>query len=258
MFEKDRRAATTELRINRERLADYDTERQAWVPRTEHTRALYDKHDQGFGEPANCVVCLRAYDATKAHSGGSERIYCSEPCRKRADDTRRRALPTDWRDCAECGTPFLCLTLGGKGRRNADGSWTESNGKVLCPPAWPAEYWDRSPCYGAHRRRLARVSMRRHRQRKPDNEGLLALTVYRDAELRPFYTPEKIAADRGLSVEAVQGMIGQVEEWLEHARACEQRRACEHMAHRHIRTVNRLLDDLHREAPQRVQQPRAA
>lgn len=255
MFEKDRRAATTQVRLDRAHYAQPSPNGWVWDARAEE---LYGVEGLGYQEPANCVVCLRGYDAAKRHSGGSERIYCGEPCRKRADDTNRRALPTEWRHCPECGTGFLCLTVGGKRRRNADGTWTESVGKVLCPPAWPEEYWDRSPCYGAHRRRLSREAMRRHRQRKPDNEGLLALAIYRQNELPPYYAEEWIAKRRGIAVESARDMIRRVEEWLEHARSCEARRGCEHTAHRHIRTINRLLDDLHTAAPNRVDKRMAA
>lgn len=246
MFEKSRGAATFLVGLARDRL---DTAR---------AQELYQVPESGFAEPANCVVCLRAYDAAKAHSGGSDRLYCAEACRKRADDSRRRSLPTQWRDCPECQVSFFCLTVGQAGRRQADGSWTSSTGKVLCPPAWPAEYWDRSPCYSAHRRRQARLAMRQHRARQPDNEGLLSLAIYRDAELRPFYTFERIAANRGLGVEAVTAAISQVAEWLAHARACTQRRACPHLAHGHMRTINKLLDDLYRAAPYRVDMPPSA
>ena len=243
MFEKDRRAAATELKLHRDHFMTFDEERHVLLFATPEAKALYSVN-QGFAEPANCVVCLRAYDAQKAHSGGSERIHCTVQCRQRADDARRRALPTEWRKCPECGTGFLCLTTGGKGRKRPDGTWTNSKGKVLCPPPWPAAYWDQSPCWNARKRRVARQSMRRHRLRQPDNDGLLALTIYRQIEVEHF-VPEWVAKQRSTTVEAIENVVRTVNEWLEHARTCEERRGCPHVAHRHIRTINRLIDEVH-------------
>lgn len=87
-----------------------------------------------------CPVCRRSFRPTAVPEGVPAHRYCSEPCRQRHADRRRRPIIGTVESCAVCGRPY----------------WRITARKVLCPPAWPASYWDPSPCAEEWKRRQAK------------------------------------------------------------------------------------------------------
>jgi hypothetical protein len=135
---------------------------QPWNRQAKH---LYWANGQP--KPGRCRVCLRIFDATP-QPGGRPPTYCSAACRARFADTRRRALPRQWRSCAWCGADFLCLDVSGLGGA--------AEGLVTCPPPTPSPYWKRaadsarSECAERRQADLNRQSCARYRARSKSNQ----------------------------------------------------------------------------------------
>lgn len=88
-----------------------------------------------------CPTCHRTFTATATPEGVPDHTYCGEPCRHRHNERRRRPIIGLAVECAVCGASF----------------WRITARKVLCPPPWPEEYWDPSPCAEEWQRRTAKA-----------------------------------------------------------------------------------------------------
>jgi hypothetical protein len=207
----------------------------AWA--TAQAQALYAPDAFG-GDTATCPGCLRSFDPVKAAGpgesaphGGSPAIWCSPYCAVKGRQRRRgsgRIRPTaDWRTCAVCATGYLVQQDG------STGSLPE--GRVLCPPAWPASPIAASPCAKAYRARrraerradaeetaraivaCAWLLARGHRQDDPGWPAAL-----RDALRRvvPAQAASDFAAAVSLDRVAVYRATDQVAAWTAHLAAC--------------------------------------
>jgi hypothetical protein len=182
-----------------------------------------------------CLMCLRAYDPDENRVGGADQIWCSKACRLRGSSTRRANLPTEWRKCVVCATPFLCLSTG---------SPRIPSGKVICPPRWPAEYWDTSPCKAARRRQLNRGQQAAHRLRESvKDEAGRAMLAFRITaiEVRPMSDAAQVL---GIDDLAAGTLAAQCAAWIRHLAGCRQPRSCAadwaRPAHKNVVKILRL------------------